>query len=228
MLFPTPRWAIAAALLTILPIAARAQYTVKEADTPPPAELNKAIGDLLERKSLQFLNPKGELVAELWFRKEVPSNATAAQLKNGLTYREVPETTLLGAIKFDKLVTDYRKQKIKAGVYTLRLAYQPQDGDHMGTAPYAEFCLLVPAAEDKSPEPLKEAKELHELSTKATGSSHPGVLLLFPVKDPGPTPKVVSMAGGHWLLTRRLDAVAKGQKGVLFIGLTLVGTSTAA
>ena len=37
---------------------------------------------------------------------------------------------------------------VPPGVYTLRLGYQPQDGDHMGTAPHSEFCLACPAAED--------------------------------------------------------------------------------
>ena len=31
---------------------------------------------------------------------------------------------------------------------------QPMDGDHMGTAPYNEFCLLIPADKDKKPDLL--------------------------------------------------------------------------
>jgi hypothetical protein len=229
MLFRTPRWVIAAALLIAWPALAPAQpYTIKEAETAPPKELDKGIADLLSPKAVQFLN-KGELVAEVWFRKEVPSGATPQQLKNGLTFEEIPETTLLGAIRFAKAVTDFRKQKIKPGVYTLRLGVQPMDGDHMGTAPSPYFCLAVPAAADKKPGPMKDAKDLQELSMKATGGSHPGVFFLATdVKDPGAAPKLVSLSDGLWVVTQRVEATAKGQKGTLVIGLTLVGTSPAA
>src|SRR5207253_5875829 len=66
-----------------------------------------------------------------------------------ITLREIPETTVLGALRVHKTMIDYRKQKIKEGVYTLRLGYQPSDGDHMGTAPNNEFCLPVPARSEE-------------------------------------------------------------------------------
>src|SRR5205807_6737297 len=100
------------------------------------------IAKLLTDRSIQLLDQKGTPLCELWFRKEVPAKATPEQIKNGLTYRELDETTLLGAIRIDQLMTDYRKQKIKPGVYTLRLGFQPMDGDHMGTAPYNELGLV--------------------------------------------------------------------------------------
>ena len=228
MPFRTPRSVAAALVLVLMPVAGRAQYTIKEAETDPPKELDKSIGDLLARNAVQFLDSKGDLLCEVWFRKDVPSDATAQQVKNGLTFREVQETTLLGAIRVDKQITDYRKQKIKPGVYTLRLAFQPMDGDHMGTAPYQEFCLLVRAEDDKKPDPLKDAKQLQELSTKVAGTSHPAILLLFPGKDPGEAAKLVKMPENTWVVTRRLDVSAKGQKATLVIGLTLVGVSSAA
>jgi hypothetical protein len=204
------------------------QYTIKPADTAPPKELHEAVARLLAPRSVQFLN-KGDLIAEVWLCKEIPAAATPAQLKNGLTYQEIPETTLMGAIRFDKPVTDFRKQKIKPGVYTLRLGVQPMDGDHMGTAPAPYFCLVSPAAMDKKPAPMKDAKELQELSTKATGGTHPGVFLLSTeVKDPGPEPKLVKGENDIWVLTERAEATARGQKGSLIIGLTLVGTSPGA
>jgi hypothetical protein len=204
------------------------EYSIKEAETPPPKAVDKAIGDLLGKKSVQLLDAKGEAICELWFRKDVPANATAQQLKNGITFQEVPETSLLGVVQFNRQVTDYRKQKIKPGVYTLRLGFQPSDGDHMGTAPYKEFCLLIPAEDDRKPGPLDTPKDLQERSTKATGSSHPGVLLLWPEKDPGEAPKLFSREGGCWIVALRLAASAKNDKGLLILGLTLVGTSPAA
>jgi hypothetical protein len=223
-----PLSVIAVLLSVRLAAADPAEYSFKEAETPPPKAVDKALVDLLGKKSFQFLDAKGEMVCELWFRKDVPANATAQQLKNGITFQEVQETTLLGVVQFARQVTDYRKQKIKPGVYTMRLGFQPSDGDHMGTAPYKEFCLLVPAEEDRKPGPLDSPKDLQERSTKATGGSHPGVLLLWPEKDPGEAPKVFSREGGCWVLALRLSASAKNEKGLLILGLTLVGTSPAA
>src|SRR5437667_236052 len=72
-----------------------------------------------------------------------------------------------------------------------------------------------------------EAKELHELSNKAPGGSHPGVLLLFPNEKPEDTPKLADKGNGHWALMVEAEAVAGGQKTSLGLGITLVGQSSA-
>ncbi len=225
MSFRTPRWAVAVFVCVALPALAPAQYTVETADAPPPQELDKAVREALAPTSVRFLKA-GTPLAELWFRKDVPCNAKGAQLK-AVGYRDVPETTLMGAVRFDKQVTDYRKQKIKPGVYTLRLGFQPMDGDHMGTAPNPEFFLICPAAEDKTTAPMKDAKELQDLSIKATGTSHPGVFELMPVKDPGAAPKV-QKSGSTWVLAWHMAASSKGETGTLPFGLILVGASPSA
>ena len=118
-------------------------------------------------------------VLTLWFRKEIPVKATAEQVKNGLTYREIPEGSLIGLAKFEKVFIDYRKQAIPAGTYTLRIAVQPDTGDHRDTAPHADFVLLTPVADDKILE-VPELKDLVKRSLKSTGGDHPGVMLLYP------------------------------------------------
>jgi hypothetical protein len=220
----------AAALLalTTLPLfAADPQpYSVKTVKTIAPKEVQEPIRKLLGERCVQLLNAKGDLLAEVWFRKDVPAKATEAQIKNGLTYSEVPESTVFGAIRFPKQFIDYRKQKIPAGTYTLRLAIQPMDGDHMGTAPYSEFLLLSPAAEDKTPATM-EAKKLQEMSGKTTGD-HPGVLLLFPGKGAAAMPKLEKKEENHWVLLFLLDAKAGDKKATLPVGLTLIGVSSSA
>src|SRR5262249_21214663 len=131
-------------LLTALPARAADAYSVKVVEAKPPKDVPEEVSKTLGDRSIQLLDGKNEVLVELWFRKELPGKATDAQIKNGLTYREIPETTLFGVMQVHKQVTDYRKQKISPGVYTLRLAFQPMDGDHMGTAPYGEFCLTSP------------------------------------------------------------------------------------
>jgi len=210
---------------------AAAPYSIKVTDkAEPPKELKESVRKLLAEKSIQFLDEKGNQLAEVWFRKELPAKATDAQIKNGLTYQEVTPTTILGAIRLKDTLADYRKQKIKAGVYTLRLAIQPMDGDHMGTAPYGEFALMAPAAEDEGKESFEQEK-LHELSKKASGTGHPAVFLLFPVaqKDLGKGPALQMRENKHWVLTVTEDVTIDGKKkAVLGIGLTLIGVSPAA
>jgi hypothetical protein len=145
---------------------------------------------------------------------------------NGLTYHEIPETTVLGALRLPKAYTDYRKQKLAAGVYTLRLAFQPMNGDHMGTAPFSEFVLASPAADDKKPD-LMEPKSLHEMSAKST-ENHPAVFLLFPGKGAAAEPKFVDKGEGHWALLYLQDLKVGDKKVSIPIALTLVGASSAA
>jgi len=208
--------------------AADGAYSIKQADTPAPKELEEPIRKLLDNKSLKLSAINGMTVCELWFRKEVPAKATPEQVKNGLTYRELEESTVIGAVRFDQPSTDYRKQKIKPGVYTLRLGFQPMDGDHMGTAPYGEFCLLAPAQLDTKPD-LIEPKDLRELSAKAIGSAHPGVLLLYPNEKPEDAPKLVDKGSNTWVLTLKEPVTVDGQKAAngLGIALTLIGHTTA-
>ena len=206
--------------------AAAAKYTVKVEDAPPPAEIGNRVRSLLDVKGLSVYDDGGNLLLTVWPRKAFESKATAEQVKNGLTYRELEESDVVGAVKFPKLWTDFRKQKIKAGVYTIRVGWQPMDGDHMGTAPYGEFCLACPASDDTKPD-LMESKSLNELSAKTT-ESHPGVFLLFPGKGAAAEPKLVNKGMGHWVLLVQLGATAGGKKAALDLGLTLVGTSAAA
>jgi hypothetical protein len=223
-------WATAAAfLLAAVPLrAADNPYSVKVVEkSEPPMEVKEPIRKLLSDRSVQLLDAKGGVLAEVWFCKTINAKATDNQIKNGLTYREIPESTIFGAIKFPKQFSDYRKQKIPAGVYTLRLGYQLMDGDHMGTAPYSEFCLLCPAADDKKPD-LMEAKPLHELSAKST-KAHPGVLLLFPGgKDATETPKVLNKGDGHWVVEIKQDVTVGDKKASINLGLTLIGVSAQA
>jgi len=214
-------------LACALPLrAADNPYAAKTVDAAPPKEVQEPIRKLLQEKCVQISTAKGDLLLELWFVKELPAKATEAQIKNGLTYREVPETTVVGAAHVVKDHYDYRKQKISPGFYTLRLAFQPMDGDHMGTAMYSEFCLMSPAAEDKSAATM-EAKALQEMSAKAT-AAHPGVFLLFPGKDAGDEPKVIAKGEGHFVLMFKQPIVAGEKKATMQIGLTLFGTSPSA
>jgi hypothetical protein len=214
-----------AVLLLALPVKAESDYTIETASADPPKELHDSIRKLLDKRRVRLSNKEGGLL-EVWFRHELPVKATDVQIKNGLTYQEVPSSTLIGAIKVLEETTDYRKQKLLPGVYTMRLAVQPVSDDHSGTAPHREFCLLCAAKDDKNAE-LLTPRELHALSARLT-EEHPVVLLLFPGKGAAAVPKLVARPGGHQVLLVRRPASAGRSKGTLDVGLTLIGTSAKA
>jgi hypothetical protein len=164
------------------------------------------------------------VLGTVWPVKSLESKAKPGE--NGLKYSQIDETTIVGAVKFPETWTDYRKQKIKAGVYTLRLAVQPMDGDHMGTAPYNEFALLCPAAEDRKPD-LLEVEKMHELSAKAAGRKHPGMMLLFPNRMPPEAPVVQAKPNDHFVLSYRVPVTAGGEKSNLGFSVVVVGVTMA-
>lgn len=218
---------LAALLLCAVPTFG-ADYAIKVEKTAAPKDLAEATRDLLQEECIQFTDG-GKLMSEIWFRKDVPVKATEAQIKNGLTYQEAAQTTLLGVVKVHEATTDYKKHAIKPGLYTMRLAYQLMDGDHMGTAPYSEFVILVPVSFDKG-EPTLKPEDLHKLGNRASGTGHPAVWLLFPVagKDLNKPPMLAKKENNHWVLFVTVPASSDGKKAVLGIGLTLIGVSSAA
>lgn len=218
---------LAAALCLVVATAAAAdpKYSVEVKDADPPKELGDAVRAVLDTKAMRVSDDKGKVLGTVWAVKSLETKAAADQAK-ALKYAHVEPTTLVGAVQFPEVWKDYRKQNIKAGVYTLRIAVQPEDGDHQGTAPFNEFCLLSPAAQDKKPDAI-EPKELHELSTKSTTRKHPGVMLLFPNKTPADKPAVEAKPKDHWVLSYRVPATAGGEKGYLGFSLVVVGVTMA-
>ena len=205
-------------------LAAPPKLTLATAKTDPPKEVAEAVAKLLDKEAISVASDDNALSVTLWFRAEWPTAATADQIKNGLTYREIPEGTLLGVVKFDKEFTDFRKQEIAAGVYTLRLAVQPDTGDHTDTAPHQDFALLVPAKADESAEAL-EVKNVVRLSLKATGGDHPGVMLLYPHHGKEEKPEVVTQKEGPRGVRLRRVVTNGDTKTTLGVSLVIDGYS---
>ena len=216
--------AFIALAVSVLP-ADDAMLTVKVEKAEPPKELGDAVRGLLSDQAMNVLDEKGQPLCTVWPVKSLTPKAGADPSK-GLKYSQVDETTVVGAVKFPGEWRDYRKQKIKPGVYTMRLATQPMDGDHMGTAPYNEFLLLSPAAEDKKAD-LLDVEALYKQSTKSTTRKHPGVMLLFPNKTPPESPAVEAKPLNHVVLSFGVPAVAGKEKGTLGLSLVVVGETMA-
>lgn len=221
-----PRWAFLALCLLSQPLFAQGKYELKINDEAPPKELAEPVQKLLAGQSMALISPAGKEVAEFWFRKDIPADATVEQVKNGLTYKEVKQTEILGAVRFVEDGRDYRKQKVKAGVYTLRLGFQPADGDHQGSSDFQDFLVVIDAAKDTKAETM-EAKHMIELSGKSISTGHPGVFMLFPNSKPGNQPTLDARAKQHWVLNGKGNVTIGGKDagGTLGIGLTVIGSA---
>jgi hypothetical protein len=192
---------IASGLWVIAPAAAQS-YKVEKANDSPPAELSAAVRGTLSSDALKVTGPNGPL-CEVWLRKSVPAAAPTQEMD--VTFRQIAEGTLAGAIRFPGDVKDFRRQTIHAGVYTLRYALIPVDGNHLGVSEQRDFLLIGPAAADADPALLTRDQTL-DLSRKATGSNHPSVWSLGPVAADGSSLPAVTHdeADDTWMLEFQL------------------------
>ena len=97
----------------------------------------------------------------------------------GASWADVPEGTLVGAVKLGADTRDIRGRMMKAGVYTLRYGIQPKTDDHFGVSPFRNFLLVSPAAVDKDPATVDHDGTI-ALSKQTLGGDHPAVLSIDP------------------------------------------------
>ncbi|HXZ19064.1 MAG TPA: hypothetical protein VEG63_03890 [Candidatus Acidoferrales bacterium] len=193
-------------------------YTLVPNAGPPPTELPAALRDVVAADGLEVKSASGVL-CDLWLRKEVPVAAAASQ-ELGVTFGQLSEGTLIGVMRIGTDTTDYRNQKVKAGLYTLRYAWSPVDGNHQGVAPQRDFALLSPVAEDSDPATVSRDEAIKR-STKTTGTKHPSVWSLWPGDDSASAPALKYQDDSQsWLLTFRLT-LAGGAK--ISVGLVVFG-----
>ena len=184
-------------------------YTLAPAAPAPPSELPAAMRGVLAPAGLEVKGSSGVL-CDVWLRKEVPVTPTPSQ-ELGVTFGQIAEGTLLGVARIGTETTDFRNQKVKPGLYTLRYAFAPVDGNHTGIAPQRDFVLLSPVAEDADPATISREDALKR-SAKTTGTKHPSVWSLWPGDDSAAPPALKFQDDAQsWLLTFRL-ALAGGAK----------------
>lgn len=207
--------------LLLLVAVEEAPFTAKSEAVNVPEAVAEAVRKPLDGNALVVRQGK-EVVMRVWFRATIPVTATDEQLKNGLTYREVGEGELVGVVELPQPFTDFRRQKLPAGAYTLRFAVQPDVGDHAGTSPHPEFCLLTPAEKDTAAEAVEKG-ELIKRSAAVNDGKHPAVLLLYPHFAADVGPKVVEKGDGVWVVNVRRAVLAGERKGTLGFGVTVAG-----
>jgi hypothetical protein len=217
-----PRAIASGALAAILlaPVLSTGQevtwVTSKDKSRPPPEAIAEPLRNLLFTESADVR--RGESLVRFWGVRALPVTGNTPEWSN------VPPGTLVGAMQLEAPLPDIRGFPIPPGVYTLRFALQPQDGDHMGVSPYRQFLVVAPAAEDRTPEPLGHDGAVG-LGKKTQGRSHPAVLSIAPPVVTGATgPQVVKTEDGHTAVVLGVDCTRDGTSvGPLTFGVVLVG-----
>ena len=185
-----------------------ADWTVKTLEKAPPKELDKKIKAQLSGSAIQVLED-GDIVYELWLNKSVPLQSKPSSPTKPFSVME--ETTLLGATQVHQSKRDYRDSQIYKGVYTMRYALKPQDGNHLGTSDYAYFALLVPSKRDRGGDELQSRADYVEASGADTFSGHPIILSLRPASsEDGDIPAVHQPAPEHEGVRLALEGSVKG------------------
>lgn len=205
------------ALLLTATGALAQSWRAEPIELAPPEELDAAIRSTLSGQAIRITGPEGPLM-EIWLRSELPVRADApAEL--GVLYPQLAEGTLVGAARFLRDARDFRRQQTRAGVYTLRYALLPVDGNHIGVSPQRDYLLLVPAAADASPEKMAAAA-LHSASSRASGTTHPSIWSLQQAES-GDVPAVSYHADEDLRVLSFEVALADG--GTLRLALVVAG-----
>lgn len=145
---------------------------------------------------------------DVWMRATI---ATGKTDQPGAVYISLAESTLIGVITFSKATTDFRGQSVKPGSYTLRYALHPADGNHMGISPIRDFLIMLPVAMDANPDASFKFEEMAKMSTKVTGTNHPGVLSLVQIDKAPVVPNISQDDSNHTVFS----ASIKSQSGAV-------------
>jgi len=197
-----------AALLGLASWLAAADLQVAATEAAPPEEVSAEVRDAVGAGSLK-VSGGGEDVAEFWLRDALPAKQGAAEAL-GVSFPGLEQGTLVGVVRLAKPWREYKDLAVPPGVYTLRYALRPADGNHMGVSTYRDFLLLTPAAEDPGVDPGWKPEELYSKSMAATKQPHPASMAVFPVWDEVKEPTIVANDVGQPMLAVRLGDLQLG------------------
>lgn len=208
-------------LLGAATLTTASALTLKVVDKAPPAQLDAAIRANLQNKALQLLNGD-KPVYEFWWCSEVPLQAKPASLPKALD--SLKQAELIGAVQVHAAQRDYRDDELRAGVYTMRFALQPQDGNHLGTSEFSWFAVLTPAKLDTKPDGIATYKALVKASSKETATEHPLILSLRPASsDASELPRLNEPAPEHKSVRVKVPARTADEKTSLVFEIVYEG-----
>lgn len=174
--------------------SADADESLEVTKADPPTEIAADIRAKIEPTVYRIANKDG-IIFEFWLVSTLELEAVPEPGKKALD--GIGGITLLGAAKVHaKNRYDFRDDPIDPGIYTLRMGLQPADGNHLGTAPFDTFAMLVPHERDTKLNGIPDHDTLVEMSMEDTAGQHPSILGLQPMKKvEGEFPSLAE--GGH-------------------------------
>ena len=137
------------------------------ADAVAAEELSPAIAKTLQSEGFKVIKGKSRTLCELWFSETWAAKSGFKPTNTVLYPFEVGQ--LVGVARYKSKGTDFRGQEIPAGVYTIRYAQQPVDGNHVGTSDTLDFLLLLPADADKE---RQTARSQSDVQNERQGCRH--------------------------------------------------------
>jgi hypothetical protein len=211
-----------AALVALGTFANAADSVLKTAEKPTPKEISDSIKAALQPQAVQLVRADKPAL-EIWFRQEVPLKSKPSSPNEALG--NIVETALVGAVSVDDAsLRDYKDNEIPKGVYTARFGIQPKDGDHLGTAEFDFFLVLIAAENDKELAGLNTYKPMVKASGKSTSSGHPLIISLRPASVDGAIPRLTEPVAEHKAMRVKLPAkTAGGDKAELVFDLVYEG-----
>lgn len=180
-----------------------------------PAELASPVAAALSPNAVTVTT--GTAKIEFWWLKALPlrPGATGAP-----SWADVADGALVGAMRLSANWSDIRGYTIRPGVYPLRFALQPQNGDHMGISPGREFLLPAPAADDRTTEPLGYDGAV-ALASKSSRRAHPASISIDPAISTAAALSATTNDLGHQIV---IVSVQTSAGSPLTFGVVVAGT----
>lgn len=163
--------------------------------------------------------------AHFYPSRVLASIATKEQLQNGLGADDFDIGEWVGLLEVHGPVTDYRKMVVPPGLYSLRLANQPDSDDHKDTAPGRMFALLCPVEKDSQARPGDMANLLDRAKIGVRKHASPWFAFVSKAK-PGPEfPCIREEPPKHQSILWQQKVMTMDGMGEAVLGLTWKGPS---
>jgi hypothetical protein len=189
--------------------------TVTTATVSLPAELAPPVAAALSTDVVTVTTGTAKL--EFWWVKSLPLRGGAS---GAASWSDVPDGSLVGVLRLGANWTDIRGFTVRPGVYTLRFALQPQNGDHVGVSPNREFLLPAPAADDVTVDPVGYDGAV-ALAKKSSRRAHPASISIDPPISTGKPLSAATNDLGHQVV---IVSVATSAGKPLTFGVVVQGT----
>jgi len=172
---------LVAAVLAFGAVVRAQDFTVQPSPALSSLNVSSSLTDLLEPEGSRLVrntNRGATPIADVWLVKTVPA-VQPADSSPDILFNNIQVGTLVGLLQFlSPEAEDAKDQKLKPGLYTMRYAQIPQDGNHMGVSQYRDFLLLSKLSDDTQLDKALSVDDLVALSRKASGTGHPAVMSL--------------------------------------------------